>query len=137
MAKSQNGSPRVEVGGKGVGVNSRADVNRRAKELALIDGRTEATDEDRARARAEFQDRDLPDAVNEDAETMRSMSRDPSDPMVDRGRQVPNYTVDADEKTSIEKLALEGVEEAQHEQMVQSRNLVDEPLRSQPKKKRK
>lgn len=123
--------------GKDVAVYTRADVARRAKELALIDGRTEATDEDRARALAEFQDRTLPDAVNEDADTMQSMSRDPSDPLVDRGRQAPNYTADADEKTSIEKLALEGVEEAQHEQMLQSRNLVDEPLRSRPKKKRK
>lgn len=137
MDKSQKGSPRVELSGKGVGVFSRADVNRRAKELALIDGRTEATDEDRERALAEFQDRNLPDAVNEDADTMQSMSRDPSDPMVDRGRMAPTYAADADEKTSIEKLALEGVEEAQHEQMLQSRNLIDEPLRSRPKRKRK
>lgn len=137
MAKSQKGSPKVTMSGRGLGVYSRADVNRRARELALIDNRTEATDEDRARALAEFQDRNLPDAVNEDAESMQSMSRDPSDPMVDRGRQAPEYTVDTDEKTSIEKLALEGVEEAQHEQMLQSRNLIDEPLRSRPKKKRK
>ncbi|MDO8540321.1 MAG: hypothetical protein Q7S40_07750 [Opitutaceae bacterium] len=85
---------------------------------------------------ASLQDRNLPDAVNEDVEATQSMSRDPSDPMVDRGRQTPEYGSD-DEKTMVEKLALEGVEEAQHEQMVQSRNLVDEPLRSRPKKKRK
>lgn len=127
----------MELSGKGVGVYSRDDVNRRAKELALIDGRTEATDEDRTRALAEFQDRNLPDAVNEDADSMQSMSRDPSDPMVDRGKQAPTYMADPDEKTSIEKLALEGVEEAQHEQMLQSRNLVDEPLRSRPKRKKK
>lgn len=137
MDKSHKGSPRVELSGKGLGVFTRADVDRRATELALIDGRTEATDADRERALAEFQDRNLPDAVNEDADTMQSMSRDPSDPLVDRGRQAPAYTADPDEKTSIEKLALEGVEEAQHEQMVQSRNLVDEPLRSRPKRKQK
>jgi hypothetical protein len=33
----------------------------------------------------------------------------------------------------VERLALEGVEEAQHDQMVQARNNVDEPLRSRPK----
>src|SRR5512138_271085 len=117
MAKSQKGTPRVELRGRGLGVHSRADLNRRAKELALIDNRTEANNEDRARALAEFEDRNLPDAVNEDADSMQSMSRDPSDPMVDRGRQAPERMVDLDEKTAIEKLALEGVEEAQHEQM--------------------
>lgn len=128
-------TPKIEVRGEGVSGFSQADLERRARELALIDNRTEPTDEDRARARAEFTDRFLPDAVNEDAESMQSMSRDPSDPMVDRGRQTPEYGGD-DEKTALEQLALEGVEEAQHEQMLEARNLVDEPLRSRPKKDR-
>lgn len=130
-------TPKVQLSGEGMGVYTQADVERRARELALIDNRTEPTDEDRARALAEFQDRNLPDTVTEDEDTMQSMSRDPSDPMVDRGRQTPEYASDADQKTVVEKLALEGVEEAQHEQMVQSRNLIDEPLRSRPKRKRK
>lgn len=125
----------MEVRGKGVSGFSQADLERRALELALIDNRSTASDEDRARARAEFQDRFLPDAVNEDAESMQSMSRDPSDPVVDRGRQAPEYGGD-DEKTALEKMALEGVEEAQHDQMVEARNNIDEPLRSRPKKKR-
>jgi hypothetical protein len=126
---------KVEIGGKGVSGFSPADIERRAKELALIDNRTTATDEDRQRARAEFRDVDLPDAVNEDADSMQSMSRDPSDPMTDRGRQAPEYGGD-DEKTALEHLALEGVEEAQHDQMLAARNNVDEPLRSRPKKKK-
>ncbi len=125
----------MELHGKGVGGFSPEDVERRALELALIDNRTKANDEDRHRARAEFLDRDLPDASNEDADTMQSMSRDPSDPMVDRGRQAPEYGGD-DEDTALQKITLEGVEEAQHEQMVESRNTIDEPLRSRPKKKK-
>lgn len=124
----------MEVGGKGVSGFSEADLERRALEIALIENRSEAGDADRARALAEFQDRDLPDAVNEDADSMQSMSRDPSDPLVDRGRQVPEYGND-DEKAALERMALEGVEEAQHEQMVESRNNIDEPLRSRPRKK--
>ena len=124
---------KVELRGKGVGGFSKADVERRAMELAVIDNRTEVTDQDRAAALAEFRDRHLPDAVNEDADSMQSMSRDPSDPMTDRGRQVPEYGGD-DEKAALEHLALEGVEEAQHEQMLESRNHVDEPLRSRPKR---
>ena len=131
---SRDSRQKVEVHGRGVGGFSEADIERRAKELALIDNRTEVTEEDRNRALEELRDRHLPDAVNEDADSMQSMSRDPSDPLVDRGRQVPEYGGD-DEKTALEHLALEGVEEAQHEQMLQSRNLVDEPLRSRPKRK--
>lgn len=131
---SRDTDQKVELSGKGVSGFSEADVRRRARELALIDSRTEANDEDREAALAEFRDRHLPDAVNEDAESMQSLSRDPSDPMADRGRQIPEYGGD-DEKTALEHLALEGVEEAQHEQMLEARNLVDEPLRSRPKRK--
>lgn len=120
--------------GKGVGSFTKADVERRAAELALIDNRTEVTEEDRVAALAEFHDRHLPDGVNEDADSMQSMSRDPSDPIVDRGRKIPEYGGD-DEKAALEHLALEGVEEAQHEQMLESRNNIDEPLRSRPKRR--
>jgi hypothetical protein len=128
-------SPKLELHGKGVSGFSQADIERRALELALIDNRTTATDADRARARVEFQTRNLPDANNEDADTMQSLSRDPSDPMADRGHQSPEYGSD-DEDTALQKIALEGVEEAQHEQMVQSRENIDEPLRSRPKRKK-
>jgi hypothetical protein len=132
MPRNSQETNKVEVRGKGVSGFSQADIERRAHEIALIEDRSAATDEDRERARNEFRARDLPDAVNEDAESMQSMSRDPSDPMTDRGRQVPEYGGD-DEKTSLEQLALEGVEEAQHDQMLAARNNVDEPLRSRPK----
>lgn len=117
---------KVELHGQGVSGFSQADIDRRAQQLALIANRPVATDEDRAHAVAEFRDRHLPDAVNEDADSMQSMSRDPSDPMTNRGRQVPEYGGE-DEKAALERLTLEGVEEAQHDQMVQSRNEPDEP----------
>jgi hypothetical protein len=129
------GARKVEVRGQGVSGFSPADVERRAREIALIENRTVVNEADRERARGEFRDRNLPDAVNEDADSMQSMSRDPSDPMTDRGRQAPEYGVE-DEKAALEHLALEGVEEAQHDQMVASRNNVDEPLRSRPKEKK-
>jgi hypothetical protein len=133
MAKKSTDALKMELRGKGTGGYTKQDIERRAAELALIENRADATDEDRQRALAEFRDANLPDAVNEDAESMQSLSRDPSDPMTDRGRQVPNYGGE-DEKTVLERLALEGVEEAQHDQMVESRNFVDEPLRPRPKK---
>ncbi|HVS54453.1 MAG TPA: hypothetical protein VHD62_19005 [Opitutaceae bacterium] len=124
---------KVESRGRPIGLSSREDVERRAREIALIHEHTEVTVEDRAQARVELDD-DLPATVSEDAESMQSLSRDPSEPATNRGRQAPDY-VEVDEKEAVERLALEGVEEAQHEQMVQSRNHVDEPLRSRPKPK--
>jgi hypothetical protein len=131
----QTKGPKLEIRGNGIGSFTRADVERRAKELAEIDNRMEITDADRQQARAEFLDRDLPAATTEDADTMQSMSRDPSDPATDRGRQAPEY-IEADEKTSLERLALEGVEEAQHDQMRAARS-IEEPFRSRPKRARK
>lgn len=135
MSKTTRISQKLEVHGQGVSGFSEADIHRRARELALIENRSEPNEVDRARALAEFGDRNLPDAVNEDADSMQSLSRDPSEPLSNRGHQVPEYGTD-DEKAALEKIALEGVEEAQHEQMLQSRNLVDEPLRQRPKRER-
>lgn len=131
----QTKGPKLELHGKGVGGFTAADVERRAKELAEIDNRISITAEDRERARAELLDRDLPASVNEDAETSQSMSRDPSDPATDRGRQAPEY-MESDEDTSLQRLALEGVEEAQHDQMTAARS-TEEPFRSQPRRHRK
>ena len=119
--KNRDPLQKVEVHGRGVGGFSSADVDRRALELAVIGGRTEATEEDRERALAEFREAHLPDPINEDRDTMQSMSRDPSDPMVERGRQTPEHGGE-DEKADLERLALDGVEEAQHEQMLEARN---------------
>lgn len=131
---SRTKGPKMELHGEGVGGFTHADVERKAKELAAIDNRMQATEQDRKRARAEFLDGDLPPSVNEDAETMQSMSRDPSDPATDRGRQMPDY-VESDEDTSLQWMALEGVEEAQHDQMTAARS-TEEPFRSQPKRRR-
>jgi hypothetical protein len=112
----------MEDKGRGIGVNSPQDLERRALEIAQIAGRTEPSVDDRAQARAELMDRALPQTVSEDDEvSTQSLSRDPSDPVTDRGHQKPEYS-DADQKEVVERLALEGVEEAQHDQMMQARN---------------
>lgn len=131
----QTKGPKVELHGKGAGTFTKADVERRAKEIAEIDNRLQITEQDREQARAELLDRDLPPVISEDADTMQSMSRDPSDPVTDRGHQAPEY-VEADEETSLQRLALEGVEEAQHDQMTSAR-AEEEPFRSLPKHHRK
>jgi hypothetical protein len=119
---------KVQQEGHELGVPTKADIERRALELAQIDGRSQVTPDDCLRARRELANADLPATLNEDADSMQSLSRDPSDPAVDRGRQAPEYT-EVDQQQVVQRLALEGVEEAQHEQMVQARAL-DAPRRS-------
>jgi hypothetical protein len=62
---------------------------------------------------------DLPIDLNEGEDSTGSLSRDPSDPAGNRGHQVPEYS-EPDEEEEVERTVLEGVEEAQHEQMVAS-----------------
>lgn len=120
MNTNPNNSPRMVVHGQGVGAFTKADIERRAREIALIAGHNTVTAEDRMRARNELFNRDLPATVSEDADSMQSRSRDPSDPAVTRGHQVPEHN-EPDEQQEIEKLAVEGVEEAQHDQMIEAR----------------
>lgn len=130
---------RDQVASHGTGRDPTADgtaeaaIEQRAREIATIARRTEISAADREQARADIRARKLPDAINEDADSMQSMSRDPSDPMTNRGRQVPEYGGD-DEKAALEHLALEGVEEAQDEQMVAARNAEEESGRVRPEK---
>lgn len=131
----QTKGPKMELHGKPMAGFSKADLERRARELAEIDNRLNITDEDRERARLEFMNRDLPEVQNEDADSMQSMSRDPSDPATDRGHKTPNY-MDSTEDRMLQRLVLEGVEEAQHDQMTAAR-AEEEPFRSRPKRMRK
>jgi hypothetical protein len=98
----------------------------RAGELAEIDGRTpaEITVADRARALAELRGETLPEAVLQDDEMHAGMSRDPSEPRSITGKQTPTHNEPEDQVIE-ERLALEGVEEAQHEQMLADRRRRD------------
>ncbi|MET0263956.1 MAG: hypothetical protein ABW223_13720 [Rariglobus sp.] len=96
-------------------------IERRAHENALIDGRASASAEDRRAARQELQGDALPDTVSNDSASIAlSMNRDPSDPVSVPGHQIPDHN-DGDDQDMIERLAIEGVEEAQHDQMLAAR----------------
>lgn len=113
---------KILVHGKGTGGISRADLERRARELADIDGRSGAaiTDDDIARARADLLGRQLPGTTVEDDESTAGISRDPSEPPSVSGREEPTLE-GPDEEKAVERLALEGVDEAQHDQMIAAR----------------
>jgi hypothetical protein len=94
----------------------------RARELALIDGREarENSEDDRARALAELRGQLLPEGSFDDGEVDQGLSRDPAEPRSITGAQTPMQN-DPEDQEMEERLALEGVEEAQHDQMLAAR----------------
>jgi hypothetical protein len=114
---------RLFVHGHGTGSISRTDIERRARELADIDGRSGAaiTDDDVARARAELMGASLPATNVEDDAATVGLTRDPSEPPSDSGHEAV-LREGPDEEKAVERLALEGVDEAQHDQMLAARH---------------
>jgi hypothetical protein len=105
---------------EGLGEATDDTIAQRARELAIIAGREEATREDLSEARADLSGKRLPATGADDLSSTDSLSRDPSDPPAEHGRQTPNYD-GVDEEKAMERLVVEGVEEAQHDQMFAAR----------------
>lgn len=127
-------TPRNEQGARILRHGRRADeitqeaIEQRARELALIDGRSprEATDQDRENALAELRGLHLPDTLNDDGVGVGGVSHDPSDPVSLPDEWTPMLNEPEDQEVQ-ERLVLEGVEEAQHDQMLAARRLRDGP----------
>jgi hypothetical protein len=112
---------RVERHSSGIGTVTPAMVERRAREIAAIDGRSarEVRDEDRATARAEL----LGNARPLDAEAPEDSingARRPDGTPGSTGQHTENITPKDDQNTI--ELVEEGVEEAEHDQMLAARN---------------
>ncbi len=107
--------------GRGIGGISSSEIERRAEEIALIEGKVGGASQETLRlAKDELSGAGL-QGVSEDDETSTiSINRDPGDPVSVHGRQIPMLS-DDDEQETVERLAIEGVEEAQHEQMLADR----------------
>jgi len=118
--KSSDG--RMEVRGRDAGEITDEMIEKRAREIADINGRSpdEIFSEDRAAAREELMGQRLPATSEEDEESIGELSRDPSNPPAYYGKAAPATETD-DEKNSLERIVLEGVEEAQHDQMLEAR----------------
>jgi len=108
--------------GQGAGELTDDMVEARAREIAVIRGRTaeQVSEEDRAEAWAELQGELLPAPTDSDGESAGALTRDPSEPVSVPGRHIPNMEPE-DDSSAIEQLATEGVEEAQHDQMLAAR----------------
>jgi hypothetical protein len=121
MNSHESTSGKILLHGADAGEITPEMIDERAQEIALIDGRDSVTAGDRRLARQELQGRELPETTLDDSPLIAlSLNRDPSDPISAPGHQTPTYN-EADDDDLSERLAIEGIEEAQHEQMLAAR----------------
>jgi hypothetical protein len=121
---------RREVEGKifnhaeGLGTVTRQMIEDRAREIALIDGRTRPSKEDRLVARRELLHmrgiEDNAELVDEELDSL-----DPSDTPTHHGTHAPNFETD-DEELVQRQLVEQGIEEAEHEQMLEGHFAAEE-----------
>lgn len=109
----------------GLGTVTRHMINERAREIALIDGRrSRPTKEDRLQAREELLGmgglRSEADETDEDRESL-----DPSDVPASHGRQAETIEPEDEEQLPYE-LVEHGVEEADHEHMLEGHYVGEE-----------
>jgi hypothetical protein len=114
--------PKTVLHGQGAGEITRGDIEQRAREIAVIQGRSEddVTAADRAQAQAEMSGELLPATTVDDAQGLGAISRDPSEPPSIDGKEAP-MAAEPNEQGDLESMVLEGVEEAQHDQMIAAR----------------
>jgi hypothetical protein len=111
--------------GNGLGIPSEQMIERRAREIAVIDGREdyEVTDTDRDQARRELQADDLPLSTapeSEEGVIDDETARDTAEAPQDDSGMTP-LVGPSDEESVAEELVMEGLEEAHHDQMLESR----------------
>lgn len=123
MNSSPNTTGRILSHGDRADAATDETVEQRARELALINGRTpqNVTEEDRAAARDELAGRNLREGtLAADDDALGEHSSDPTQPRSMSGTQRPMHN-DPDDQETAERLVLEGVDEAAHEQMLAAR----------------
>jgi hypothetical protein len=119
---SQEGAGKISLHGNGMGVASPEDIEKRAREIAMIDERDpdEFTETDWAQARKELLGAEHPTPPEETKENAE-LSDDWYVAARSRGHRVPRPGVDEEEETVGEHLVTDGVEDAAHDQMLDAR----------------
>lgn len=122
MKENRPISGKISIHGNGMGVPSPEDIERRAREIAMIDERNadEFTDADWSQARQELMGVENNDPPEEDANTIK-LQKDWEITPDDRGRRVPRPGIEEDEETVGEHLVTDGREEAARDQMLEAR----------------
>ena len=122
MKEKKPTSGKISLHGNGMGVASPEDIERRAREIALIDERNpeEFTDADWSQAREELRGVENNDPPEENDNTIK-LEKEWEITPDNRGRRVPRPGVEEDEETVGEHLVTDGREEAARDQMLEAR----------------
>jgi flagellar biosynthesis/type III secretory pathway protein FliH len=122
MTRKQPPEGRIGVSGDPLGTPSRETVSERARQIALInhpDDR-EIRPQDLEQARRELQGEDL--AITEDDGVAQGrMTHNPQDPPLDTGHENQAHLEEL-EQERVENAVRSGVEDAEHDRMLASRN---------------
>jgi len=120
---------RIEQHGEGTGPMDPDAVERRAEELAVIDGRAaeDVNESDRERARLELKDETVLASEDQDHRSDRVASSNPADVGVETGHEVASKGP-VDEQHLTEKQVREGVREAEHERMLRGQEQRGEDI---------
>src|ERR1700675_3694109 len=122
MKEKKPSSGKIELHGSGMGVPSPEDIERGAREVAMIDEREADafTDADWSQARQELmgtENNEPPEETPDNSEVTEEWAITPSD----RGHRVPRSGIEDEEETVGEQLVSDCREEAAHDQMVEAR----------------
>src|SRR4051794_12985293 len=118
MKKNSIEEGRFTEQGHGLGTVTREMVSKRARELALINGREQVLDSDFQEAKRELtREEDLPPEPNAAENLTEDQRWEPVAESV--GKEAPKVPA-PDEQTFAEKLVEEGVEDAEHDQMTRA-----------------
>ena len=122
MKEKRPGGGKISLHGNGMGVPSPEDIERRAREIAMIDERNpdEFTDTDWSQARAELmgsENNEPPEETPDNSEMTEEWEVVASS----KGHRAPRPGVDENEETLGEHLVSDGREEAAHDQMLEAR----------------
>lgn len=119
---SEPGAGKISVHGHGLGAPTPEDVEKRAREIALINERDpeEFTDADWDQARRELHGTALPSPPEETKENA-NLEDEWEIVAKNRGHRVPRPGLDENEETLGEHLVADGMEEATHDQMLAAR----------------
>jgi hypothetical protein len=119
---SQPGAGKISVHGNGVGAPSPEDIERRAREIAMIDEREaeDFTDADWEQARRELHGAAHPVPQEETKENVELVS-EWQVTASDTGHRAPRPGTEEDDESLGEQLVEDGIEEAAHDQMLEAR----------------
>jgi hypothetical protein len=124
MDKAQPGGGKILRGTEGLGTVTPQLIEERAREIACGDGRTRPNDLDRTRAREELIG---PTSNSESPPTREEPGQDWQMPLVSSGKKAPTVRPEDDENIP-QKLIQEGVDEADHDQRLNSEKSSPEVL---------